>query len=215
MKTNSSSLPIQRFHIDPQSGIAFTIKQGQVIRIIDVEGEQVSDLFCFAQDNIEEHLSSGHTTDYNGKLYLSKGDTLYSNRSNPMFSIIDDQVGKHIMLYAPCSQEMFDKSYGVAEAHSNCLDNLVSNLKNYGIQASDITIPFNIFMNIKISKQGKISIQSPLSKASDYIELRAEMNMIVGITACSAGTCNNFKWTSIEVEMYSGQETEDQPPAAQ
>jgi uncharacterized protein YcgI (DUF1989 family) len=202
MKTNSSSLPIQRFHIDPQSGIAFTIKQGQVIRIIDVEGEQVSDLFCFAHDNIEEHLSSGHTTDYNGKLYLSKGDTLYSNRSNRMFSITDDQVGKHIMLYAPCSQVMFEKSYGVAEAHSNCLDNLVSNLKNYGIQASDITIPFNIFMNIKISKQGKITIQSPISIAGDYIELRAEMDMIVGVTACSAGSCNNFKWTSIEVELY-------------
>ncbi len=206
MNTNSSSLPIKRFKIDPQSGIAFTIKQGQVIRIIDLEGEQVSDLFCFAQDNIEEHLSSGHTTDYNGKLYLSKGDTLYSSRSNPMFSIIDDQVGKHIMLYAPCSQVMFEKSYGVAEAHSNCLDNLVSNLKNYGIQASDISIPFNIFMNINISKQGKITIHSPLSKAGDFIELRAEMNMIVGITACSAGSCNNFKWTSIEVEMYSGQD---------
>ena len=205
MNTNSSSLPIKRFKIDPQSGIAFTIKQGQVIRIIDVEGEQVSDLFCFAQDNIEEHLSSGHTTDYNGKLYLSKGDTLYSNRSNPMFSIIDDQVGKHIMLYAPCSQVMFEKSYGVAEAHSNCLDNLVSNFKKYGIQASDITIPFNIFMHIKISRQGKITIQSPLSKAGDFIELRAEMDMIAGVTACSAGSCNNFKWTSIEIEMYSEQ----------
>lgn len=202
MKTNSSSLPVQRFQIDPQSGIAFTIKQGQTIRIIDVEGEQVSDLFCFAEDNIKERLSSGHTTDYNGKLFLSKGDTLHSNQSKPMFTIMDDQVGNHIMLYAPCSQVMFEKSYGVAEAHSNCLDNLVSNLKNYGIQASDITIPFNIFMNISISKQGKITIQSPLSKAGDFIELRAEMDMIVGVTACSAGSCNNFKWTSIKVELH-------------
>jgi len=207
MNNNNPSIPIKRFQIDPQSGIAFTIKQGQVIRIIDVEGEQVSDLFCFAQDNIDEHLSSGHTTDYNGKLFLSKGDTLYSNRSNPMFTIIDDQVGKHIMLYAPCSQEMFEKSYGVAEPHSNCLDNLVSNLKNYGIRASDITIPFNIFMNISISNQGKITIQPPLSKAGDYIELKAEMNMIVGVTACSAGSCNNFEWTPIEVDLYAGPET--------
>jgi len=205
MKTNSSSTQIKRFHISPQSGTAFTIKQGQIIRIIDVEGEQVSDLFCFAKDEVEEHLSSGHTTDYNGKLFLSKGDTLYSNRSNPMFTIVADQVGKHIMLYAPCSQEMFVKSYGVIEAHPNCFDNLVTNLMNYGIQASKITIPFNIFMNIEISRQGKITIQSPLSKAGDYIELRAEMNMIVGVTACSAGKCNNFKWTPIDVEVYSGE----------
>jgi len=204
MKTNSFSTPIKRFHIIPQSGTAFTIKQGQIIRIIDVEGEQVSDLFCFAKDELEEHLSSGHTIDYNGKLFLSNGDTLYSNRSNPMFTIVADQVGKHIMLYAPCSQEMFAKSCGITEAHPNCFDNLVTNLINYGVQASKITIPFNIFMNIEISRQGKIIIHSPLSKAGDYIELRAEMDMIVGVTACAAGKCNNFKWTPIDVEVYSG-----------
>jgi len=204
MKINDSSIPIRRFRIDPQTGAAFTIKQGQIIRIIDVEGEQVSDLFCFAKDEIEEYLSSGHTIDYNGKLFLSKGDILYSNQSNPMFTIVADQVGKHIMLYAPCSQEMFVKSYGVTEAHPNCLDNLVTNLKNFGIRASQITTPFNVFMNIEITREGEISIQSPKSKAGDYIDLRAEMDMIVGVTACSAGACNNFEWTPIDVEIYPG-----------
>ena len=109
-----------------------------MIRIIDIAGEQVSDLYCFAEGKLEEHLSSGHTTDYNGKLFLTEGDTLYSNRSNPMFTIVADQVGKHIMLYAPCSQEMFEKSYGVQEAHSNCLDNLIGNFKDFDIQQTDI-----------------------------------------------------------------------------
>ena len=204
MKTDNSSNSINSFHIDPQSGIAFSIKQGQMIRIIDVAGGQVSDLYCFTEGKIEEHLSSGHTTDYNGKLFLTNGDTLYSNRSNPMFTIVADQVGNNIMLYAPCSQEMFEKSYAVNEAHSNCLDNLVTNFKVFGIQQSDIAIPFTMFMNIKISPQGKITILPPLSKAGNYIELKAEMDMIVGVTACSAGTCNNFKWTPIDVEMYSG-----------
>jgi uncharacterized protein YcgI (DUF1989 family) len=203
MKINDTPIPIKRFHIDPQTGTAFTIKQGQIIRIIDVEGEQVADLFCFATGELEEYLSSGHTTDYNGKLFLSKGDTLYSNRSNPMFTIVADEVGKHVMLYAPCSQEMFVKSYGVTDAHPNCLDNLVTNLKDFGIQASQITTPFNIFMNIDITRRGEITIQTPMSKAGDYIELRAEIDMIVGVTACSAGACNNFNWTPIDVEIYS------------
>ena len=204
MKINDSSIPIRRFRIDPQTGAAFTIKQGQIIRIIDVEGEQVSDLFCFAKDEIKECLSSGHTTDYNSKLFLSKGDILYSNQSNPMFTIVADQVGNHIMLYAPCSQEMFVKSYGITEAHPNCLDNLVTNLKNFGIRASQITTPFNAFMNIEITREGEISIHSPKSKAGDHIDLRAEMDMIVGVTACSAGACNNFEWTPIDVEIYQG-----------
>ena len=204
MKINDASIPIQRFHIDPQSGAAFTLKQGQILRIIDVDGEQVSDLFCFAKDDLEERLSSGHSTDYTGKLFFSKGDGLYSNRSNPMLTIIADQVGKHSMLYAPCSQEMFVKSYGVNEAHPNCLDNLVTNLKRFGIQASQITIPLNVFMSVDINRKGEITIQSPMSKAGDYIDLRAEMDLIVGVTACSAGACNNYACTPIGVEIFSG-----------
>jgi uncharacterized protein YcgI (DUF1989 family) len=59
-------------------------------------------------------------------------------------------------------------------------------------------------MNIEIDQEGEIKIKSPMSKAGDYIELRAEMDMIVGVTACSAGSCNNFEWTPIDVEIYSG-----------
>ena len=156
--------------------------------------------FSLLEEN-GEILSAGHTTDYNGKLFLSTGDILYSSKSNPMFTFVADQVGKHFMLYAPCSQEMFAKSYGVQELHPNCYDNLDSNLKDYAIQLSPISIPLNIFMNIDIDPQGEITIHPPASKAGEYIELRAEMDLIVGISACSAGLCNNFEWTPIEVQI--------------
>jgi len=118
---NDSTNLAKRLQVEPQTGAAFALEKGQIIRIIDVEGEQVADLFCFSKDETKEALSSGHTTDYNGKIFLSKGDILYSNRSNPMFTIVDDQVGKHIMLYAPCSQAMFEKSYDFTEAHQRYL----------------------------------------------------------------------------------------------
>ncbi len=104
MKMEQAPMPIERIHIKPQAGAAFTLKRGQTIRIIDVEGQQVSDLFCFAKDHSEEYLSAGHTIDYNGKLFLSKGDVLYSNRSKPMFTIVADRVGRHLIMYPPCSQ---------------------------------------------------------------------------------------------------------------
>jgi len=203
MGTIDSAELQKRFRIEPQTGEAITLKQGQVIRIIDIEGGQVADLFCFAKGKVEEALSSGHTTDYNSKLFLSVDDVLYSNQSNPMFTITADQVGKHFMLYAPCSQKMFEKSYGVSKAHPNCLNNLVNALKKFGIKTSQITTPLNIFMNIDISELGEITIMPPKSKAGDFIELRAEMDLIVGITACSAGVCNNFEWTPIDVVIYS------------
>lgn len=205
MRMKPLQQPVQQYHIAPQSGTAFTIKQGQIIRVVDVEGGQVADLFCFAEKERKECLSSGQTTDYNGKLFLSKGDILYSDRSNPMFTIIADQVGGHIMLYPPCSQKMFEKSYGVTEAHPNCLENLLTSLKDFAIEGSRISIPLNLFMSIDISEQGTITIQPARSKAGDYIDLRAEMDMIVAVTSCSAGTCNNFKWTPIDVEIYSAE----------
>ncbi|MCP4600139.1 MAG: urea carboxylase-associated family protein [Proteobacteria bacterium] len=193
---------LTRLHIDSQTGTAFTVKQGQTIRIIDVEGEQVSDLICFAQEDVEEYLSCGRTTDYNGKIYFSTGDVLYSDRSNPMLKIIADRVGKHIFLYAPCSPEMFQLTYDVTEPHPNCLDNLASSLEPFGIRPAQISMAFNVFMHITISEDGKISIHSPLSKAGDYIDLRAEMDLVVGVTSCSAGKCNNYQCTAIEVEIY-------------
>jgi hypothetical protein len=202
MKPNKSSIRMTQYRIKPQSGTALTLQKGQILRIIDVEGEQVSDLACFVLGNINEYFSSGRTIDYNEKIYLSTGDILYSNQSNPMLSVLNDKVGKHDLLFAPCSREMLALSYGITEAHPNCLDNLTNHLGQYGIKASQITNVFNIFMNATLSAHGNITIAPPLSKAGDYIDLRAHMDLIVGITACSAKKCNNYHCTSIDVEIF-------------
>jgi uncharacterized protein YcgI (DUF1989 family) len=191
------------YYLPPQSGIAFTVEKGQRLRVIDVEGEQVSDLVCFAQSDTGEHFSSGRTIDYNGKLFLTTGDTLYSNRSRPLLNIVADQVGNHPSLYAPCSQEMFELSYEVTGPHPNCLDNLNTNLAPYGLNAHHIAAPFNIFLHVSISQQGQLSILPPRSRAGDYIELQAEMDLIVGLTACSAGACNNYHCTPINIEILA------------
>ena len=204
MKSNNSSNRLAQHHIKPRSGTALTVKKGQIIRVIDVEGEQVSDLVCFALGDMDEYFSSGRTINYNEKIYLSTGDILYSNRSNQMLTILSDKVGKHDLLFAPCSQEMFGLSYGITEAHPNCLDNLTTHLGPFGITASQITNVFNMFMNATVSANGNITIAPPLSKAGDYIDLRAHMDLLVGITACSAMKCNNYHCTSIDVEIFEG-----------
>jgi uncharacterized protein YcgI (DUF1989 family) len=192
----------RKFHLASQTGNALTVNKGQVIRIIDVEGEQVSDLVCFAKNDLEEYLSASRSIDYNGNIYLSTGDTLYSNLSNPMLTITEDQVGKHDFLFAPCSQEMFQISYGIHEPHPNCLDNLEANLSPYGIKKYMIPTAFNIFMNARVAADGEIIIEPPTSKAGEFIDLKAEMDLIIGVTACSALKCNNYKNTSIDVEVY-------------
>jgi hypothetical protein len=202
MKPKETIAPISQYHITPQTGVAFTVQKGHIIRVIDVNGEQVANLVCYARQDTEEYLSSGRSIDYNEKLFLSIGDILYSNRSNPMLAIIHDPVGKHDFLFAPCSQEMYQLIYHAAGPHPNCLDNLAASLGPYGIQDFQIPTAFNIFMNVAITAAGRVTVLPPLSKGGDYIDLRTEMDLIVGVSACSAGKCNNFRCTPIRIEIY-------------
>jgi uncharacterized protein YcgI (DUF1989 family) len=196
------SNPIFTQRIPPKTGLAFRIEKGQILRITDMEGGQVTDLFCFAASDLAEFLSSGHTTDYNETLFLTAGNMLYSNLSNPMFTIIDDPAGPHIMLYAPCSQQMYETSYGITELHPNCLDNLAQGLAEFGIQRYQIGIPLNIFLNVTIKPDGALEINPPRSEAGDFIEMDAEMDLIVGVSACPAGECNDFSWSAVDIEIF-------------
>ena len=189
MTSNSPSTDVQR--IAPQSGCAFTLRRGQVLRVIDPLGEQVSDLFAFELGNTERCLSSGRSIDYAGKTKLSTGDTLYSNDSRPMFTILRDRVGRHDFLLTPCSQEMFERLYGCKGHHPSCFENLATHLAPFGVRPSQIQTTFNIFMEVTVDEVGVVTVGIPSSKAGDWIELRAEMDLLCGLTACSAEGSNN------------------------
>lgn len=190
------------YHLEPQTGVGFELRQGQIVRIIDPRGEQVSDLTAFAKDDISEWLSSGRSIDYANTIYLTTDHVLYSNNSRPMFTIIDDRVGRHDFLLTPCSPETFKIIYNHQGHHPSCFGNLAQNLAPFGIAPNTIPTTFNIFMNVNILPNGELRIDPPSSKAGDYIELRAEMDLIVGVTACSAEMSNNYSFKPIDVEIY-------------
>ncbi len=184
--------------IAPQSGRAFKIKRGQVLRVVDPMGEQVSDLFSFDEHDHGCWLSSGRSLDYASRIYLTTGDILYANNSKPMFTIVADTVGLHDFLLTPCSQEMFEILYKHQGHHPSCFENLYTSLKEHGIAPAQITTTFNIFMNVKVSPQGVVTVGVPTSKAGDHIDLRAEMDMVCGLTACSAEGSNNGTFKPID-----------------
>lgn len=104
----SATHPTGCCRIAPQSGVAFRLRASEILRINDPFGEQVADLFAFADNDHACSLSSGRTIDYASRIYLTKGDVLYANDSRPMFRILEDSVGRHDFLLTPCSQEMFE-----------------------------------------------------------------------------------------------------------
>jgi uncharacterized protein YcgI (DUF1989 family) len=192
---------ITHYHLEPQTGAGFFIKRGQRLRVIDPEGEQVADLMAFAQADEGEWLSSGRSIDYNNTVYLTTGHVLYSNKSNPMLTILEDKVGRHDFLLTPCSPEMFKKLYHYEGYHPSCFENLAKNLAPFGIKESAIPTTFNIFMNVSVLPNGELKIDPPLSRPGDYILFQAEMDMIVGLTACSAELSNNGTFKPISAEV--------------
>jgi uncharacterized protein len=185
----------------PQTGTAFLLAAGDVLRVIDPEGEQVADFVAFSRDARPAWLSAGRTFDYNNTIYLTTGHVLYSNRSAPMLTIAADTVGRHDFLYTPCSAETFALLYKWTGHHPSCLENLSSSLATYGVTMDDIPTTFNIFMNVEVATDGGLRILPPRSRAGDYIELRAEMDLIVGLTACSAEMSNNYRLKPIDYDI--------------
>jgi uncharacterized protein YcgI (DUF1989 family) len=188
--------------IPPRSGTALLLKAGDVLTVIDAEGEQVSDLVAFNRHDLGEVISSGRTFDYASRIFLTAGDPLYSNRSNIMLRIVEDTVGRHDFLLAPCSREMFRIIYDDADPHHGCFGNLSEALAPFGIAPDSVPTAFNCFMNVQVNGDtGAIKVMPPISQAGDKIVFRAEMDLIIGLTACSAGQSNNFSYKPISYEI--------------
>jgi uncharacterized protein YcgI (DUF1989 family) len=194
---------LRHLHLEPQTGAGLIVTRGQRLEIRDPCGEQVSDLVSFAAADRGEWLSSGRTIDYANTIYLTTGHTLYSNRSRPMWTILEDTVGRHDFLLTPCSPETFTILYKTAGHHPSCFENLVHGLEPFGIAPDAIPTSLNVFMNVDVLPSGELRILPPRSRAGDHITLRAEMDLIVGVTACSAELSNNGRFKPIDVRLHA------------
>jgi len=188
--------------IPPRSGVAFTLGSGQTLTVTDPSGEQVADLLAFRRDDVREVISSGRTLDYAGRIYLTTGDKLYSNRSNVLLEIVADDVGRHDFLLTPCSKDTFRIIYGDADPHRGCFGNLAAALAPHGIEPDMLPVAFNCFMNVPVDgATGELRVEPPLSKAGDRIVFRAVEDLIIGLTACSAPQSNNGSFKPIDYSI--------------
>ena len=188
--------------IPPCSARSAHLAAGDELVVIDPEGQQVSDLVAFSAEDLDEYLSSGRSIDYAAKLWLTTGDLLYSNRSRPMFEIIEDSCGRHDFTLTPCSRDTFRIIYGEDGDRPGCEGNLAKALAPHAIGVDRIPIAFNLFMHVAFDPDtGAVTVKPPLSKPGDFIRLRALMPLVVAMTACSAGQSNNFRYKPIDYRV--------------
>ncbi|WP_062226010.1 DUF1989 domain-containing protein [Aureimonas frigidaquae] len=188
--------------IAPRSGCAFALRAGEELTVIDAEGGQVADLLAVNAADTREMLSSGRTLDYAERIYLTTGDRLYSNRSNVMLEIVEDTVGRHDFLLTPCSEATFRLCYDNEPSHQGCHGNLAHALAPYGVEPDQIPVAFNCFMNVPVDGvTGSFKVLPPLSQAGDRIVFRATMDLIIGLTACSAPASNGGTFKPIHYRI--------------
>ncbi|MFD0676649.1 MULTISPECIES: DUF1989 domain-containing protein [unclassified Paenibacillus] len=188
--------------IPSKEGRSFKLEKGQILKVIDVNGQQVADLVAYRESDSKERLDPSVTMDALRTMNIKPGDILYSNSYTPMLTLLEDTVGKHDFINSACRPEMYEFLYNKPN-HRSCYHNLNTALSEFGIPQPDQHYPFNIFMNTVIDGSGDIQIEAPLSAAGDYITLRAEMDVIIAISACPCeeSVCNGYQCTPISVEI--------------
>ncbi|NNE32807.1 MAG: urea carboxylase-associated family protein [Winogradskyella sp.] len=187
--------------IPKKSGTSFNLKKGQQLKVIDIEGKQVSDILFFNANDVNEKVSAGKTFDYEETILLTKGNALYSNRSQKMVKIIEDTNGRNDFLLAPCDMKTFKHFYNMDGYHPSCFENLHKNLEPYGIAPDDIPSAFNIFMNVQFDSNGNLKVLTPTSQPNDHIIFEAQMDLIVAMTACSAKDSNGGSFKPIGYQI--------------
>lgn len=194
---------LRSIHIPPREYVAFTMRTSNVLRIIDSEGQQVADTVTFALDDFTERMNSEFTMLINQTYNPTEGAIIYSTLCRPMMTIIDDKVGRNYPGGAQCSEPLNRLRYGIPGTR-NCRDNLTDALRPWGIPEHDLPGCFTPFMNVTHDPDGGANIAEPTSRAGDYIDLRAEMDLLVAISACpqERNPCNGWKPTSLDLRVY-------------
>lgn len=195
---------LREFVIPAREYAALTMKEGESLRFVDMEGKQVPDLVCFNQRDLSEELSMGNSLLINKRRELVKGNVLYSVICNPMMTITG-YSNELSYAYGPmCSEEVNRIRYGVAGTR-NCRDNFAMALKDWGFSARRIPDAFVPFMRVEVDERGNMEIREPTSKPGDHYDLRAEMDLVVGISNCpqERNPCNGFNPTAMGVIIYA------------
>lgn len=186
----------------PWSGL---VRRGQRIRVVDLEGQQAVDTLFYRADKPDERYSAQDTLAEQGSAYVTTGTKLLSNEGRLMATVVADTSGDHDTSAGACSCEANTVRFGQQTRYMHaCRENFLVELTKYSMSKRDIVSNINFFMNVPVLPNGELAIVDGMSKPSDYVELRAEMDVMCLISNCPQvnNPCNGFNPTPIRVLIW-------------
>ena len=184
-----------------RAGWSRVIGEGQVLRIVDLEGRQAVDFLCYNANDHEDRYAAADTMKINPSgIFIGKDTVLYSVNCNPMFTVIEDTCGKHDTIGGCCSEALNRFRYG-ATGQPSCRQNFLDQLARYGMGARDIPANLNFFMYVPVASDGSMDMGPSISEPGHYIDLRAEMDVLAVISNCPQinNPVNDYNPTPIRI----------------
>jgi urea carboxylase-associated protein 1 len=182
------------------------VRKGQSLRIVDLKGQQAVDTLFYSADDFGERYCAQTTLAGQGSAYIGLGTPVLSNRGRVMLSMVADTVGEHDTSAGACSCEANAVRFGHHARYMHaCRENFIVELAKYGMTKRDIVSNINFFMNVPVLPDGALAIVDGASKPGDYVELRAEMDVLCVISNCPQvnNPCNGFNPTPVRVLIWN------------
>ena len=185
--------------VPARQGRGVYVDRGQMLDVVDLEGRQVGDLIAWFRRDPSEYMSPTHTVSCNASIRLGAGSQLFSNRRNPVFTIVRDDVGQHDIIVPCCDHERYERDYGLAD-HPHCLANLeqARDLLGEDRELAGETA-WNVFMHNRVTEEGEVVTDPAVHEAGAAITLRAHEDLVVLLSSCPQDLtpCNDFNPTSM------------------
>jgi urea carboxylase-associated protein 1 len=186
-----------------------TVERGQVLRIVDLEGNQAVDTLFYNAHDTEERYSAADTIRAQGNIYLTTGTPLRSNLGTSMLTIVEDTCGRHDTLGGACSAESNTVRYALEKRYMHsCRDNFLLALERHGghLNKRDLPNNINFFMNVPVTSDGALRFADGISAAGRYVQMRAHIDVLVLISNCPQlnNPCNAYNPTPIRILIWAG-----------
>jgi uncharacterized protein len=179
------------------------VAKGEVLRLVDLEGQQAVDFLCYDADDPTDRYSSMNTVKVQGNIYVDRGTVLYSDLGMALFTVVEDTCGKHDTIYGCCSEPNNFLRYGVRGTHS-CFDNFTEILARFGLDRTYIVSNINFFMAVPIDAAGSALNVFGYSQPGNHVDLRAERDVLAVLSNCPQmhNPCNAYKLTPIRAMIW-------------
>jgi urea carboxylase-associated protein 1 len=186
-------------------GKMLLLKKGQVLRLIDVEGNQSGDVQVYNAYDTSERYSAQNTITAQANSMIELGTVIRSNDDNPMLTVIADTCGEHDTLGSGCSAEGNCVRYTDKTRYMHsCRDTFVRTLQDYGMSKRDQVCNLNFFTKVILDNTGRLEFADGISGPGKYIDLRAEMDVLFLLSDCSQlnNPCNDYNPTPIRMVVF-------------